>query len=96
VRSIEVRPAEARVAVYRCDRCGKEIPSGRPKVGTAEGLLEGADLSARNVEGWTPLIPEREDYGTHGPAFHAANVDICGSCLTSLRAWFAEIEGEAT
>jgi len=94
MRSIEVRPTETRVAVFRCDRCGEEIPTERNS-GGGSNLQEGSNLSSRSGHGWEPLIAQREEYGTHGPEFHAANVDICGACLTSLRAWFAEIEGEA-
>lgn len=88
MRATEVRPIEQRVNVYRCDRCGNEIPTKRNSGGGSD-LQEGTNLSSRSGHGWEPLVTQREEYGTHGPEFHAANVDICGSCLSSLREWFS-------
>lgn len=94
-REIVERPTTTRVAIHLCDRCGREIPTGRVR-GTEEGLLEGAGISARGGGEWQPLVPVKDDYGTHSPEYHAANVDICESCLDGLREWFATAHNTGT
>ena len=87
--SLEVRAVEQRVTVVHCDRCGNEIPTNR-NPGGGVNRLEGASVTARGLDKWVPLIPaERASTRSHSQEFHAANVDLCGSCTEGLKEWFS-------
>lgn len=86
--TIEVRSVEQRTAVVYCDRCGNEIPTNR-NPGGGLNRLEGASVTARGLDKWVPLIPvERASTRSHTQEYHAANVDLCGSCTEKLQEWF--------
>lgn len=82
-RTLERREVESTVSVYRCDRCGAEMPE-TPRFGVSRPG-EGTQLSSRSDEKWEPLsVPTGSD---NHSLFEASNVDLCDACLAELRAW---------